>query len=40
MNMHEVKGWDIRLEVKTQLNVKHAAELTYDLIQTHCNLIA
>ena len=25
MNMHEVKGWDIRLEVKMQLKVMHTS---------------
>ena len=38
INKHEVKGWDMRLEVKTQLNVTHTPELTSELIRTHCNL--
>ena len=35
-----VKGWDMRLEVKIQVKVKHAQELTFDLIHTHCDLTA
>ena len=40
MNMHEVRGWDIRSEVTMQLKVTHAQELTSDLIHTHCDLAA
>ena len=40
MNMHDVRGWDMRLEVKMQLKVTHAPELTSDLIHTHCDLTA
>ena len=38
VNMHEVRGWDILLEVKMQLKVTHAQELTSDLIKTHRDL--
>ena len=38
MNMHEVRGWDFSLEVKTQLKVTHAQKLTSDLMQTHRDL--
>ena len=38
MNMYEVRGWDFSLEVKTQLKVTHALELTPDLMQTHRDL--
>ena len=38
MNMHEVRGWDFSLEVKTQLEVTHAHELTSDLMQTNRDL--
>ena len=38
MNIHEVRGWDFSLEVKTQLKVIHASELTSDLMQTHRDL--
>ena len=38
MNMHEVRGWDFSLEVKMQLKVTHAQELTSDLMQTHRDL--
>ena len=40
MNTHEVKGWNMRLEVKVQLKVTHAPELTSDLKHTHCDLTA
>ena len=30
MNMHEVRGWDLSLERKTQLKVTHTPELTSD----------
>ena len=40
MNVHEVRGWEVRLEVKTQLKVTLAPELTSDLIHTHCDLTA
>ena len=39
MNMHEVRGWDFSLGVKTQLKVTHAPKLTSDLMQTHRDLI-
>ena len=38
MNMHEVRGWDFSLEVKRQLEVTHAQELTSDLMQTNRDL--
>ena len=38
MNMHEVRGWDFSLEVKTQLEVTQAQDLTSDLIQTNPDL--
>ena len=38
MNMHEVRGWDFSLEVKMQLEVTHAQELTSDLMQTNRDL--
>ena len=34
MNMHAVRGCDFSLEVKTQMEVKHAQELASDLMQT------
>ncbi len=40
MNMHEVRGWDMRLEVKMELKVTNAPELTSDLIHTYCDLTA
>ena len=36
--MQKVRGWDFSLEVKTHLEVTHAQELTYDLMQTNCDL--
>ena len=38
MNMHEVRGWDFSLEVKTQLELTHAQQLTSDLMQTNRDL--
>ena len=38
MNMHEVRGWDFKLEVKMQLRFTHTPELTSGLMQTHCDL--
>ena len=38
ISMDEVRGWDFSLEVKTQLKVTHAQELTSDLMQTHRDL--
>ena len=38
MTVHEVRCWDMRLEVKMQLKVIHALELTSDLIHTHYDL--
>ena len=38
--MYEVRGWDFSLEVKTQLKITHAQELTSDLMQTHHDLTA
>ena len=37
-NMHEARGWDSSLEVKTQLEVTHAQELNSDLMQTNRDL--
>ena len=38
INIHEVRGWDFSLEVKRQLEVTHAQELTSDLMQTNLDL--
>ena len=38
MNMNEVRGWDFSLQVKTQLEVTHAQELTSDLMHTNRDL--
>ena len=40
MNMHEVKGLDMMLEVKMQMKVTHALLLTSDLMHTHHDLTA
>ena len=40
MYMYVVKGWDMTLEVKTQLNVTNAPKMTSNLIPTHRDLIA
>ena len=40
MNVHEVRCWDMVLEVKMQLKVTHAPLLTSDLIHIHRDLTA
>ena len=39
MNMHEVRGWDMKFAVKTQLKVTHAPKMTSDLMPTNRDLI-
>ena len=38
MNINEVRGWNFLFEVKMQLEVTHAQELTSDLMQTNRDL--
>ena len=40
MNMHEVRGWDMTLEIKTQLKVTRAPKMTSNLMPTLRDLIA
>ena len=40
MNMYEIRGWDMKLEVKTNLKVTHAPKMTIDIMPTHRDLTA